>query len=142
MTKAGPCALLDLLACPACHGDLRETHGAWHCQRCAVAYPIEDGIPIFVEAASFDHDELVTIAGEHHHGQRSVAAGHKAAQAAYFDRDAMADFEIERPSGAPPLYGFLLSEKFRRGVRPLGDRLRGSTALTVCGGFGGWTPSS
>jgi len=48
----------------------------------------------------------------------------------------MAEFEIERPAGSPGLYRFLLTEKVRRGLAPLGGRLDGWTALTVCGGSG------
>jgi ubiquinone/menaquinone biosynthesis C-methylase UbiE len=60
---------------------------------------------------------------------------HKAAQSAYFDRAELADFEVERPAGSPALYEFLLTEKFRRSVAPLGD-VRGWSALVVCGGSG------
>ncbi len=120
--------LAGLLACPACHGDLRAVDGHLACSSCGGAYPIVDGIPVFVATDSADHDEL------DHHGEGHDR--HKVAQAAFFDRDALAEFEIERPGGRPSLYRFLMHEKFRRGIEPLGRRLDGWTALTVCGGSG------
>jgi ubiquinone/menaquinone biosynthesis C-methylase UbiE len=62
--------------------------------------------------------------------------GHKAAQSAYGDRAEHAEFEIERPKGAPELYGFFLQEKVRRSLEPFNGRLDGWTALIVCGGSG------
>lgn len=48
-------ALLDIIACPKCRGDLElEVHqedseevisGKLICKNCGAAYPIEDGIP-------------------------------------------------------------------------------------------------
>ena len=48
-------ALMDILCCPVCKGDLELTvkrenereilDGALRCERCGVDYPIEDGIP-------------------------------------------------------------------------------------------------
>ncbi len=73
-----------------------------------------------------EHDEL-----DHHHGH-----GHKAAQAAHFDRPGEEAFEIDRPRGTPRLYRFLLAEKFRRAVGPIRPHLIGASALTVCGGSG------
>jgi SAM-dependent methyltransferase len=60
-------ALLDILACPACHGSLACTaegvegedvlEGVLECRNCRVAYPVRRGIPRFVDddnyAASF-----------------------------------------------------------------------------------------
>jgi ubiquinone/menaquinone biosynthesis C-methylase UbiE len=83
-----------------------------------------------------DHDELEHLADGHVHSEALTADPHKAAQSAYFDRAQLAEFEIERPFGSPPLYEFLLTEKFRRSVAPLGSRLDGWTALVVCGGSG------
>ncbi|MEP7081432.1 MAG: class I SAM-dependent methyltransferase [Chloroflexota bacterium] len=88
-------------------------------------------------SAAVEHDELDHIArdsGTHAHGEPEDA--HKAAQSAWFDREVLAEFEIERPAGAPRFYRFLLAEKFRRSVRPFRGRLDGWTALTVCGGSG------
>ena len=73
-----------------------------------------------------EHDEL-----DHHH-----AHGHKAAQAAHFDRPGEEAFEIDRPHGTPRLYRFLLAEKFRRAVGPIRPHLVGASALSVCGGSG------
>ena len=44
--------LLDILACPACHGDLalleNEEKPAFYCAKCDLVYPIENGIPIML----------------------------------------------------------------------------------------------
>jgi uncharacterized protein YbaR (Trm112 family) len=42
--------LLDLLACPKCKGDLEEDGdgASLRCSRCAIRFPVEDGIPILV----------------------------------------------------------------------------------------------
>ncbi len=46
--------LLDILVCPACHGDLRpETERGLECSQCGRIYPIRDGIPVMlIEEAS------------------------------------------------------------------------------------------
>jgi SAM-dependent methyltransferase/uncharacterized protein YbaR (Trm112 family) len=124
------------LACPDCRGGLRRRNREFACMTCGLTYQIVDGIPVFSNASTEEHDELDHIADERRHRRRSSGAGHKAQQTAFFDRDALADFEIERPSGSPELYRFLLTEKFRRSVKPLKGNLDGWTALTVCGGSG------
>ncbi|MFN2569269.1 MAG: Trm112 family protein [Candidatus Dormibacteria bacterium] len=43
-----PEGLISLLACPACHGDLREKDGTLTCAGCGRTYPIRDGIPILL----------------------------------------------------------------------------------------------
>jgi SAM-dependent methyltransferase len=91
---------------------------------------------MFVTDTASDHDELDHLAGNPGHDEHGHGDAHKAGQAAFFDRAAMAEFEIERPVGSPELYRVLLTEKFRRSVAPLGGRLDGWTALTVCGGSG------
>jgi glycosyltransferase involved in cell wall biosynthesis/SAM-dependent methyltransferase len=86
-----------------------------------------DGIPIYLSSLdSSAHDEL-----DHAHGHN-----HKAAQASHYDRAAEEAFEIDRPHKSPRLYRFLLAQKFRRAVGPIGRDLIGATALTVCGGSG------
>lgn len=40
--------LLEILACPACHGDLRVDGKTLVCAACARRFPIEDGIPILL----------------------------------------------------------------------------------------------
>jgi len=40
--------LLEILCCPACHGDLLEKPAGMHCQGCGLLYPIEDGIPVML----------------------------------------------------------------------------------------------
>ena len=124
------------MVCPACQGELRVGVDQLICSECGLTYPVIDGIPVFVGRALFDHDELDHMTGEHAHPQPPTDDPHKVEQAAYFGRDELAEFEIERPAGTPSFYRFLLAEKFRRGVEPFGQRLEGWTALTVCGGSG------
>jgi uncharacterized protein YbaR (Trm112 family) len=128
-------ALSALIVCPDCYGELLDDVGRLACTNCGRTYPVVDGIPVFVGPELFDHDELDHLSGEADGGHAAARDDHKAEQAAYFDRDALAGFEIERPSGTPAFYRFLLAEKFRRAVQPFG-RLDGWTALTVCGGSG------
>jgi SAM-dependent methyltransferase/uncharacterized protein YbaR (Trm112 family) len=128
--------LRGVLACPDCHGELHDGDGQFTCGSCGLGYRIDDGIPVFVGASLADHDELDHLAADHGHGRSSSAQRHKMDQAAYFDRDAQAEFEIERPAGSPELYRFLLTEKFRRSVEPFKGGLDGWTALTVCAGSG------
>ncbi len=40
--------LLEILACPACHGDVKEEGDRIVCQSCGRRYPIRDGIPIML----------------------------------------------------------------------------------------------
>jgi uncharacterized protein YbaR (Trm112 family) len=44
-------ALLDILACPVCHAPLREDGEELVCtdDGCALAYPVQDGIPVLLE---------------------------------------------------------------------------------------------
>ncbi|HUA98691.1 MAG TPA: Trm112 family protein [Terracidiphilus sp.] len=41
-------ATVELLACPVCHGALREESTNLVCCGCARAYPIVDGIPVLI----------------------------------------------------------------------------------------------
>ena len=107
----GP-VVLETFACPACRASISDGPGALACSGCGRAFRIEDGIPVLiVEDESRDEG-----------------------QARYFDAAVDAEFEIERPSGRPRLYAWLLREKFRRGVAGLD--LREASALVVCGGSG------
>jgi len=40
--------LLDILACPACRGDVEEQSGEIVCKGCGRRYPIRDGIPVML----------------------------------------------------------------------------------------------
>lgn len=40
--------LLELLACPACRAEVRETPGGLACQGCGRVYPIREGIPVML----------------------------------------------------------------------------------------------
>ena len=135
-TEGGPVPH-DLFVCPRCGGGLALTVAAYDCLACGRRYPINGDIPVLVEnTASIEHDELDHIASHGvQHGQ-SAKNAHNDAQSAWFDRETLSEFEIERPMGSPAFYQFLLGEKFRRSVQPFGGRLDGWTALTVCGGSG------
>ena len=128
----------DALACPACHGTLEARDEQLTCGSCGQRYRIDDGIPVFVSERLAEHDELDHLGARHDddHDETSDADRHKGDQAAYFDRESQAEFEIERPAGSPGLYRFLLTEKFRRSVEPFHGTLNGWTALTVCAGSG------
>jgi SAM-dependent methyltransferase len=126
----GPTVLLDLLACPDCRAQLRDEGMGIVCSNCGRAFAVDDGIPVFVDGVAASHDEL-----DHHDGMHSSDAAHKGEQSRFFDRVELAEFEIERPAGTPRLYEFLLREKFRRAVEPLGSLAEWS-ALVVCGGSG------
>ena len=40
--------LLEILACPACKGDVKESNGKIVCVDCGRRYPIVDGIPVMI----------------------------------------------------------------------------------------------
>lgn len=44
---------MDLLACPACHGDLRSTGNELICGGCHQRFPLSDGIPCFSPSEGF-----------------------------------------------------------------------------------------
>jgi SAM-dependent methyltransferase len=117
-------------------GRLRVDSRGLVCSTCGRAYLVANGIPLFVDEDVAGHDELDHLRADHGQNAQVRHDAHKAAQSAFFDSDAQAEFEIERPFRSPAFYRFLLTEKFRRSVEPLSDRLDGWTALTVCGGSG------
>jgi len=41
-------AVLDLLACPACHSAMQVRNERIVCRACGRAYPIIDGIPVLI----------------------------------------------------------------------------------------------
>jgi uncharacterized protein YbaR (Trm112 family) len=43
-----PTELMDILVCPACHGDLRAEDTELVCKNCGLRYPIRDGIPVML----------------------------------------------------------------------------------------------
>jgi SAM-dependent methyltransferase/uncharacterized protein YbaR (Trm112 family) len=106
-----------LLVCPDCRGTLSGSDGCLRCDACGRSFPVVDGIPVLLAE------------GANHNG------GQKLRQASFFDGED-AEFETQRPHGAPALYGWLLDEKFRRSVAAVRGMLEGSIALTVCGGSG------
>jgi uncharacterized protein YbaR (Trm112 family) len=40
--------LLEILACPACKGDVTLSEGKIVCSKCGRKYPVKDGIPIML----------------------------------------------------------------------------------------------
>lgn len=128
--------LHNILACPSCLGHLYEQTGSYTCSACVRTYAIVHGTPVFVDLGEAEHDELDHPHGGHGHRVSTAANDHKVAQSTYGDRTDHAEFEIERPTGAPELYGFFLREKVRRSLEPFNGRLDGWTALIVCGGSG------
>ena len=58
--------LIEMLACPMCHGDLRwqisERQGEpietaqSHCTQCAAVYPVREGLGLLVSAPWFDEN--------------------------------------------------------------------------------------
>ncbi len=45
-----PAQLLEILVCPRCKGTLeyREAEASLLCKRCALRYPVRDGIPVML----------------------------------------------------------------------------------------------
>ena len=51
--------LLEILACPACHGEVRyiEERQVIKCQACHRAYPVRDDIPVMlIDEATIEED--------------------------------------------------------------------------------------
>ena len=40
--------LLEILACPVCHGDIQEKDNKIVCLKCGRKYPIRDGTPVML----------------------------------------------------------------------------------------------
>jgi uncharacterized protein YbaR (Trm112 family) len=49
-------ALLELLACPSCHGRLLDEPGRMRCIRCGRTFPLGDGVPILHESESSQNE--------------------------------------------------------------------------------------
>lgn len=41
--------LVEILACPVCKGEVKETDGKIVCLKCKRRYPIREGVPIMLE---------------------------------------------------------------------------------------------
>jgi uncharacterized protein YbaR (Trm112 family) len=41
-------SLLEILACPACHGEINEVEAGLQCSDCGRLYPIRDGVPVML----------------------------------------------------------------------------------------------
>ena len=41
-------ALLDILVCPKCKGEIRSTDEGLLCEKCQLLYPIRDGVPVML----------------------------------------------------------------------------------------------
>lgn len=44
-------ALLTLICCPKCGGDLEERERALHCAQCLETWPVDRGVPLLVNEA-------------------------------------------------------------------------------------------
>jgi uncharacterized protein YbaR (Trm112 family) len=57
--------LLDILVCPACHGELLADEGAQQlcCLPCGLAFPVRDGIPVMLV------DEALRLTGQKPEGK-------------------------------------------------------------------------
>jgi len=53
-----PADLLEILACPQCHGPLAAEPESLRCDTCRLRYRIDDGIPVLLisEATPLDPD--------------------------------------------------------------------------------------
>lgn len=40
--------LLEILACPACKGDVKFLEGKIVCSDCGRKYPVKDGVPVMI----------------------------------------------------------------------------------------------
>lgn len=117
----------DLLVCPACFGHLTWSDIVLTCDDCGRRFPIDDGIPVLVAGHGAIEERDADSASDDD--------DYKAQQARFFDEEDP-EFEITRPHGTPRVYGWLLGEKVRRGLRGVSDLGPGTTVLTVCGGSG------
>lgn len=43
-----PAALMEIIVCPDCHGELAVTGEELVCQGCGLAYPVIDDIPVLL----------------------------------------------------------------------------------------------
>ncbi len=128
--------LRALLRCPACRGALARSRHRLDCTGCDRQFPIADGVPVLLLDESLaDHDELDH--GHRHGAHRHDGTGGNASrQAAWFDREVLAAYEVRRPHGTPAFHAWLLGEKLRRALEGIETTMPGGTALTVCGGSG------
>src|SRR3972149_8406477 len=67
---------------------------------------------------------------------QDASGTYKGEPAHYYSEDVDSEFEISRPHGSPPMYAWLMEEKFRRSISAISSILPGALALTVCGGSG------
>ncbi|MHB8642706.1 MAG: methyltransferase domain-containing protein [Gaiellaceae bacterium] len=104
----------SLLVCPACRGTLNWGPDEAICRACAACYTVDDGIALLL-------------------GETDST---KQAQAAWFDEEVDAEYEIERPRGTPSFHRWLLEEKFRRSVDAVLPLLPGAVVAVVCAGSG------
>ncbi|MFQ5947445.1 MAG: Trm112 family protein [Acidimicrobiia bacterium] len=52
-----PEELLEIMACPACHGHLEDRGDAVVCLRCGLHYPVRDDIPVMLEEEAYRPEE-------------------------------------------------------------------------------------
>lgn len=60
--------LLELLACPICHGELelveKDSRKGLLCKKCDVVFPIEDDIPVLLPEAAIPQSDWPKEAGK------------------------------------------------------------------------------
>jgi SAM-dependent methyltransferase len=99
---------------PCCGSQLDSApDGALRCSMCGHTYPVVDATPVLLAS------------------DRSEGKAH---EVTFYDEEVDEQWEIERPSGAPALYRWLIAEKLRLALEGVGSR--GATALVVCCGSG------
>ena len=107
--------LRSLLVCVECSGEL-DLSDEVRCQVCGATYETDDGVLVLLP-----HDGM---------------SAHKRRQAAAFDHYSNPVTETTRPRGLSQFYGFLQTEKFKRGMDAINGRLSAATAVVICGGSG------
>ena len=53
-----PDDLLEILACPRCHGPLVTEPASLRCDRCRVRYPVAGGIPVLLTRDAIPLDDV------------------------------------------------------------------------------------
>jgi SAM-dependent methyltransferase len=51
--------VMNLICCPACHGELHSGRGWLQCKHCGVAYQIQNEVPLFIQ------EKVVTVSPDH-----------------------------------------------------------------------------
>ena len=61
-----PRELLEVMACPKCHGDLKERGMFLICEKCKIAYPVlKDAIPDMLEEDAWELEKAEKAGFKH-----------------------------------------------------------------------------